>query len=146
MPTTIRLLDFNPVIDNHGAAQRHCPGATARISSATPPRPTPPRCARCERGGGPRRDGGDQERDGFPPELPADHPLIRRCAALTGETPLTAPYGTDAAELQAIAPCVVLGPGDIAEAHTPTEKANVAALAAAVPLFMRLAEQVAADR
>jgi len=45
--------------------------------------------------------------------------------------------------LQAIAPCVVLGPGDIVEAHTPTEKVRLAELADAVPLFMRLAEAVA---
>ena len=44
-------------------------------------------------------------------------------------------------ELQAIAPCVVLGPGDIGEAHTPTEKVRVADLAAAVPVFIALAER-----
>jgi acetylornithine deacetylase/succinyl-diaminopimelate desuccinylase-like protein len=43
--------------------------------------------------------------------------------------------------LQAIAPCVVLGPGDIAEAHTPNEKARIADLEAAVPVFMQLAER-----
>ena len=32
-------------------------------------------------------------------------------------------------------------PGDIAEAHTPTEKVRVADLAAAVPMFMKLAER-----
>lgn len=82
-----------------------------------------------------------EAREGFPPELPADHPLVRLCANLTGKPPTTAPYGTDASELQAIAPCVVLGPGDIAEAHTPTEKVRVAELVAAVPVLMKLAEQ-----
>jgi acetylornithine deacetylase/succinyl-diaminopimelate desuccinylase-like protein len=62
----------------------------------------------------------------------------------TGQPPATAPYGTDASELQAIAPCVVLGPGHISEAHTPTEKVRVADLVAAVPVFMRLAERCAA--
>jgi acetylornithine deacetylase/succinyl-diaminopimelate desuccinylase-like protein len=36
---------------------------------------------------------------------------------------------------------VVLGPGDIGEAHTPTEKVRVADLAAAVPVFIALAER-----
>ena len=51
--------------------------------------------------------------EGEPPELPEDHPLVRLCAELSGRAPATAPYGTDAGELQALAPCVVLGPGDI---------------------------------
>ncbi len=54
-----------------------------------------------------RRDRGSRR---LPPELPADHPLVRLCADLAGQPPTTAPYGTDASELQAIAPCVVLGP------------------------------------
>ena len=84
-----------------------------------------------------------EAREGFPPELPADHPLVRLCVDASGQPACTAPYGTDASELQAIAPCVVLGPGDIVEAHTPTEKVGVADLVAAVPLFMRLAERSA---
>ncbi len=86
-----------------------------------------------------------EAREGFPPELPADHPLVRLCVDLVGEPAGTAPYGTDASELQAIAPCVVLGPGDIAEAHTPTEKVRVADLVAAVPVFMKLAERISAE-
>ncbi len=138
--------DFNPVIDNYGTAINvTVPRATVRIKYRyTAKMNTAPVveavCAAAERAGLALT----MERDGFPPELPLDHPLIQRCAALTGEAPRTAPYGTDAAELGAIAPCVVLGPGDIAEAHTPTEKVQVAALAAAVPVFMRLAEQLAA--
>jgi acetylornithine deacetylase/succinyl-diaminopimelate desuccinylase-like protein len=38
---------------------------------------------------------------------------------------------------------VVLGPGDIAEAHTPTEKVRVAELVAAVPILTRLAIRLA---
>jgi acetylornithine deacetylase len=44
--------------------------------------------------------------------------------------------------LQVLAPCVVLGPGDIAQAHTPTEQVRLAELDAAIPVFMRLAERV----
>jgi acetylornithine deacetylase len=51
---------------------------------------------------------------------------------------MTVPYGTDAAELQAIAPCVVLGPGAITTAHTPRECARLSDLAEAVTLYRRL--------
>jgi len=44
-----------------------------------------------------------EAREGFPPELPADHKLVRLCVDLVGKPPGTAPYGTDASELQAIA-------------------------------------------
>jgi acetylornithine deacetylase/succinyl-diaminopimelate desuccinylase-like protein len=138
--------DFNLVIDNHGAAVNvTVPVATARIKFRYSAKldPTPVLAAvyaAASRAGVTVAEA----REGFPPELPTDHKLVRLCAAATGKLPTTAPYGTDASELQAIAPCVVLGPGDIAEAHTPTEKVRIADLEATVPLLMRLAEQVAA--
>jgi acetylornithine deacetylase/succinyl-diaminopimelate desuccinylase-like protein len=139
--------DFNVVIDNHGAAVNvTVPKATARIKFRYSAKvdPTPVLDAVY---GAAKRFGIDvtEAREGFPPELPADHPLVRQCADLVGKPPATAPYGTDASELQALAPCVVLGPGDIAEAHTPTEKMRVADLIAAVPVLMQLAERMAAD-
>jgi acetylornithine deacetylase/succinyl-diaminopimelate desuccinylase-like protein len=79
-----------------------------------------------------------EKREGTPPELPADHPLVRLAVTESGQAARTAPYGTDASELQDLAPCVVLGPGSIATAHTPRECVAVADLAAAVPLFRRL--------
>jgi acetylornithine deacetylase len=137
--------DFNPVIDNHGAAMNvTVPKATARIKFRYSARldPTPVLQAVHDAA---KRFGIEVEeaREGVPPELPADHPLVRLCVDLMGKPAGTAPYGTDASELQAIAPCVVLGPGDIAEAHTPTEKVRVADLVAAVPVFMKLAERSA---
>ena len=136
--------DFNLVIDNHGAAVNvTVPLATARLKFRYSAKldPTPVLDAVYEAAA--RASVSVTEaREGFPPELPADHPLVRLCADAAGQPPRTAPYGTDASELQAIAPCVVLGPGDIAEAHTPTEKVRIADLAASVPLFMRLAAQM----
>jgi acetylornithine deacetylase len=82
--------------------------------------------------------------EGEPPELPEDHPLVRLCAELSGKPPATVPFGTDATQLQALAPCVVLGPGDIGVAHTPEERVPVAELAAAVPLLARFLERGAA--
>ena len=138
--------DFNVVIDNHGAAMNvTVPKATARIKFRYSAKVDPAPVLHAVYGAAERFGIQVTEaREGFPPELPADHPLVRLCVDIVGQPPGTAPYGTDASELQAIAPCVVLGPGDIAEAHTPSEKVRVADLAAAVPVFMHLAERSAA--
>jgi acetylornithine deacetylase len=139
--------DFNVVIDNHGAAMNvTVPKATARIkfrySAKVDPAPVLQSVYDAAKRFGIQVD---EAREGFPPELPIDHPLVKLCVDTVGQQPGTAPYGTDASELQAIAPCVVLGPGHISEAHTPTEKVRIADLAAAVPVFMRLAERGAAS-
>ena len=114
--------DFNLVLDNHGAAVNvTVPKATARIKFRYSAKldPTPVLTAVYDAAA---RAGitVTEAREGTPPELPADHPLVLLCAETVGAAPRTAPYGTDASELQALAPCVVLGPGDIAVAHTPT--------------------------
>jgi acetylornithine deacetylase/succinyl-diaminopimelate desuccinylase-like protein len=136
--------DFNLVLDNHGAAVNvTVPKATARIkfrySAQIDPTPVLTDVYDAARR---FNIAVSEAREGSPPELPSDHPLVRHCVALTGKPASTAPYGTDASELQAIAPCVVLGPGDIAEAHTPAEKSRISDLFAAVPLFGRLAESL----
>ena len=69
-------------------------------------------------------------------EAPMSH-----TAAPYGAT--TAPFGTDASILQAIAPCVVMGPGDIGVAHKPDEAVRLAELVAAVPMFQALATRLA---
>jgi acetylornithine deacetylase len=137
--------DFNLVIDNHGVAVNvTVPKATARIkfrySAAVDPEPVlaAVRAAAARHGVSIA-----ESREGSPPELQEGHPFVRLCAEVTGNPAGTAPYGTDASELQVVAPCVVLGPGDMAEAHTPTEKVRIADLAASVPVFVRLAERVA---
>lgn len=137
--------DFNVVIDNHGAAMNvTVPKATARIKFRYSAKVDPSPVLQAVHDAARRFDIAVSEaREGFPPELPADHPLVRLCADLVGKPAGTAPYGTDASELQALAPCVVLGPGDITEAHTPTEKARVSELVAAVPVLMTLAERSA---
>ena len=137
--------DFNVVIDNHGAPMNMTvPKATARIKFRYSASVDPAPVLAAVHGAAERHGIAVTEaREGTPPELPSNHPFIRLCQAVTDRAPQTAPYGTDASELQAIAPCVVLGPGSISEAHTPTEKVLLADLAAAVPAFMRLAERVA---
>jgi acetylornithine deacetylase len=138
--------DFNVVVDNHGAAVNvTVPKATARIKFRYSAKVDPaPVLAAVAAAAGRHNIEIAEAREGFPPELPADHPMVRLCAETAGLAPTTAPYGTDASELQAIAPCVVLGPGDIAVAHTPIENVRVADLAAAVPLFKQLASRLVA--
>lgn len=137
--------DFNLVIDNHGTAVNvNVPRATAtikfRYSAGIDPTPIVESVRDAARRQGLALAESWEAR---PPELPPDHPFVRLCSETVGAGPLVAPYGTDAAELQAIAPCVILGPGDIAVAHRPNECVAAADLAAAVPVFMRLAERVA---
>jgi acetylornithine deacetylase len=135
--------DFNLVIDNHGAAVNvTVPKATARIKFRYSAKVDPGPVLQAVQDAATRFGITVSEaREGFPPELEADHPLVRLCADAVGKPAGTAPYGTDASELQAIAPCVVLGPGDIGEAHTPTEKVRIADLVDAVPVLMGIVEK-----
>jgi acetylornithine deacetylase/succinyl-diaminopimelate desuccinylase-like protein len=134
--------DFNLVLDNHGAAANvTVPKATAtikfRYSAKVDPRPVVDMVRDAARRAGLALN---EAREGEPPELPESHPFVQLCSQAVGAAPRVAPYGTDASELQALAPCVILGPGDISKAHAPDECVPIGDLAAAVPLFMRLAE------
>lgn len=136
--------DFNLVLDNYGTAMNVTVAkATARIKYRYTAKIDPaPVVAAVEAAAARAGISLRMERDGNPPELPVSHPLVRLAVELTGQEAHTAPYGTDAAELQVLAPCVVLGPGDIGVAHSPGEAASVAALEAAVATFGALAEAV----
>jgi acetylornithine deacetylase len=138
--------DFNLVIDNHGTAINvTVPVATARIKFRYSARidPEPIRTAVREAAG--RHDVMVTEaEEGTPPELPENDPFVRLCAEASGREPTTAPFGTDASILQAIAPCVVMGPGDIGVAHKPGEAVRIADLLEAVPVFAALATRMGA--
>ena len=137
--------DFNPVIDNHGAAVNiTVPRATVtikyRYSAGIDPEVVVAAVqAAADRAGLHLAIA----RQGRPPELPPGHALVGLAEELAGAAAQTAPYGTDASELQALAPCVILGPGRIGDAHKPTEAVSLSALAGAVPVFMRMAERLA---
>lgn len=137
--------DFNLVIDNHGTAINvTVPVATARIKfrySASID-PTPIRTAVHDAAA---RHGitVTEAEEGRPPERPADDPFVLQCVAASGQAATTVPFGTDASILQAIAPCVVMGPGDIGVAHKPGEAVRIADLTAAVPIFQTLATRMA---
>ncbi|MBU8536296.1 M20/M25/M40 family metallo-hydrolase [Falsiroseomonas tokyonensis] len=131
--------DFNLILDNHGTAMNVTVAkATAQIkfrySAKVDPKPILQAVRQAARDAGVELA---EQMEGFPPELPADHPFVARATRLTNRAPRTAPYGTDASELQALAPCVVLGPGDIAMAHTPREYVRAQDLVDAVPVFGR---------
>jgi len=132
--------DFNLVIDNHGTAVNVTVAkASARIKFRRSRRIDYAPIEAAVRDAAARAGVTlTEKREGTPPELPEDHPLVRLASDITGQAARTAPYGTDASELQEIAPCVVLGPGSIATAHTPHECVAVADLAAAVPVFRRI--------
>jgi acetylornithine deacetylase len=137
--------DFNVVIDNHGTAINvTVPVATARIKFRYSARIDPTSIRAAVHGAAERHGVTVTEaEEGTPPELPADDPFVRRCVDVTGQPATTAPFGTDASILQEIAPCVVMGPGDIGVAHKPGEAVRIAELVAAVPVFQALATRMA---
>jgi acetylornithine deacetylase len=136
--------DFNLVIDNHGAAVNvTVPKATAtikfRYSAKVDPGPVVEMVRDAARRAGLALS---EAQEGHPPELAPTDPIVELCSRMVGAAPAVAPYGTDASELQALAPCVILGPGDITQAHAPDESVSLAELTAAVPLFMQLAQKI----
>lgn len=139
--------DFNCTIDNHGApVNMTVPRATVRIKFRYSASIDPSEIVAAVHGSAARAGLALTEaREGLPPETPSNHPLIRLSCDVTGKPAVTVPFGTDAAELQAIAPCVIIGPGDVAQAHQPEEFLDIAALESAIPVFMTLAERVARE-
>ncbi|MBR0655145.1 M20/M25/M40 family metallo-hydrolase [Plastoroseomonas arctica] len=132
--------DFNLVLDNHGTAVNVTVAkATARIKFRRSRNVDWQPVVEAVRAAAKRHGIALHERaEGRPPELPSDHPLIARAVAMTNTPARTAPYGTDASELQELAPCVVLGPGTIETAHTPRECVSLAELERALPVFQRM--------
>jgi acetylornithine deacetylase len=77
-------------------------------------------------------------------ETAADAPIVRLALEAVGRVDGQRPvrgvaYGTDAAELsKAGIPCVVLGPGDIAEAHTSTEFVEIQQVVKAAAIYREM--------
>jgi acetylornithine deacetylase/succinyl-diaminopimelate desuccinylase-like protein len=133
------------VIDNHGAAVNvTVPVATARIKFRYSASVDPAQIQSAVRASAARHGVSVTEaEEGRPPELPAGDPFVRHCVEASGHAATTAPFGTDASVLQAIAPCVVMGPGDIGVAHKPGEAVRIADLVAAVGVFGDVARRMA---
>lgn len=138
--------DFNLILDNHGtAANVTVPKASAtikfRYSASVDPAPVVAAVRASAERHGLELTASAPER---PPELPADHWFVRLAEQASGQTAGVVPFGTDASALQAIGPCVVLGPGDITLAHRPGEKVSIRALQDAIGVFQDLATRIAA--
>lgn len=75
-------------------------------------------------------------------EISADSELVRQaCGVLGGRKAEVVFYSCDASKIAAKnVPCIILGPGDIAEAHTATESINVADLEAGAKTYLQLAQ------
>lgn len=137
--------DLNIVIDNHGAAPNVTVGvATCRMklrySKSIDPEWIVERIqASAERHGLELRI----QREAPPPEIQADHPLAALAADISGAAPQVVGFGTDASELSRAAPCVVFGPGTIADAHTPDESIDVGQLEQAGALLTELMHRAA---
>lgn len=70
---------------------------------------------------------------------PISAELVQAAIAATGNQPETVPFGTDGAHLQhVIDQIVILGPGDIAVAHTVGEHIAIAELERAVEVYREL--------
>jgi acetylornithine deacetylase len=84
-----------------------------------------------------------------PLETAVDAPVVRAALAachVAGHQarPRGAPYGSDASKLAAAGiPTLVLGPGDIADAHTAAEHVRIPDLALAVEIYAGIAIQLA---
>lgn len=80
---------------------------------------------------------------GLPPmETPSSAAIVRATERLTGATAEAAAFGTEAPFLQALgADVVVLGPGDIAQAHQPDEYLRLDRLKPTVELLQQLIKQ-----
>jgi acetylornithine deacetylase len=77
-------------------------------------------------------------------DTPRSAPVIRLGEQLTGLNAATVPYGTDALVFQAHVPLLILGPGDIAQAHTIGEWVEIEQLQRAVPIYEKFIGAVCA--
>ena len=102
-----------------------------------------------------RLDGGMATLDHVALETAADHPLARAAFAarrfVTGDpddSPVAFPAWTDGALLATFAgiPTIVLGPGDLADAHSPRESISVAELEEGAQIYAALALEWAGTR
>lgn len=132
--------DLNIVVDNHGAAPNVTVGlATCRMKLRYSKSIDPEWIV--ERVQSSAANHGVQlrvQREAPPPELPVDHSLVKLVVDVVEASPDVVGFGTDASELSSAAPCVIFGPGTIADAHTPNESIDVAALERFVPLLAEL--------
>jgi acetylornithine deacetylase len=136
--------DLNFVIDNYGAFPNTTVGlATCRIKFRYSKSFDPQFVIEKVRESAARHELDLEIRpEAPPPELPPDHPLVRRAESILGAKATVAGLGTEASEYTKLAPCLVFGPGDIHHAHKPTEYIDLQQLAESTALYRRLAVEL----
>ncbi len=80
------------------------------------------------------------------PESAIAQAALKACRAICGSAELgAAPYGTDASKLSVLGgiPSLVLGPGDIAQAHTDDEWVSIAQVVQASEIYAQIAVELA---
>jgi acetylornithine deacetylase len=136
--------DLNFVIDNYGTFPNVTVGlATCRIklrySKAIDPRPVVEEIRRAAEAHGLDIT---VRPEAPPPELAADAPLVRAMEQIIGRNARVMGLGTEASEYSRMAPCLILGPGDIDVAHKPAESISIRELEEAVGIYRRIAEEL----
>ncbi|TAN48280.1 MAG: acetylornithine deacetylase [Methylococcaceae bacterium] len=81
--------------------------------------------------------------EGLPPfETPADAPLVHACEHFSGHAAEAVAFGTEAPYLSSLGlETLVLGPGDIAQAHQPDEYLALAQLQPGIDIYRQLIER-----
>lgn len=84
-----------------------------------------------------------EQRAMMPFYIDAQAPIIQAACRATGiPKAITVPYGTEAESYQRYTQCVILGPGNIAQAHTIGEWVAVQQLVDAVGIYARMIEDL----
>lgn len=132
--------DLNIIVDNGGAAPNVTVGiATCRMKLRYSKSVDPDWIVKRVQDSASRHDLNLRiQREAPPPEIPIDHPLASLVSEVSKATPEVVGFGTDASELSRAVPCVVFGPGSIADAHTPDESIDVSQLERAADLLAEL--------
>ena len=135
--------DLNFVIDNHGAVPNTTVGlATCRIkfrySKAFDPGPVVEEVRHAAAKHGLEID---VRPEAPPPELPPDAPEVAALERIVGGRARVMGLGTEASEYSRLAPTLIFGPGDLDDAHKPSEGLDVSQLLRAEDLFGRIASR-----
>ncbi|WP_417280383.1 M20/M25/M40 family metallo-hydrolase [Celeribacter sp.] len=137
--------DLSIVVNNHGAAPNITVGKATchmkfRYSKAIDPAWVVEAVERSAKAHGVTLE---VRPEGHAPELAADHIYVRELEKLSGKPARVAGFGSDASQFSAVAPCLLFGPGSMAQAHQPDEFISLFALQDSVSLYRQLASRFA---
>ena len=137
--------DWNITIDNHGtAANVTVPLSTCRVNfrytRTLDPGPVMERVRESAEKAGVELESWSS---GPPLYLSPDSELVQLALEVTGEQePISVPYRTDGCMLSEAVPCIVVGPGDLRQAHTVNEWVSVEQLHQSVDLYLKFIQAV----